>query len=128
MKNLILSVDGHEQNIVAEVIEKKLWFKINSQVFAYDLVDLSDKGYSKKKSATKAPDKITAPMPGKITKIFVAENQHVNKGEALLVMEAMKMEYTLKADAEAKLEKLYTEVGQQVSLGQLLIQLKEIKE
>ena len=66
-------------------------------------------------------------MPGKVTKLFVSENQIVNKGDALLVMEAMKMEYTLKADISAKVEKIFYKISDQVSLGYLLIQLKEHK-
>jgi biotin carboxyl carrier protein len=120
-------LDGVEKEVTAETIEKKLWFKIDDRIYSYDLIDLAE-GHHKRAGATsKSPDKITAPMPGKITKVFVSENQTVKKGDALLVMEAMKMEYTLKAGIEAQVEKVFSVVGDQVTLGHLLIQLKEIK-
>ena len=65
-------------------------------------------------------------MPGKITKVFVKEGQAVAIGEPLIVMEAMKMEYTLKSDLKTTVEKVLVKVDQQVVLGQLLVQLKEI--
>ncbi|MGZ3690572.1 MAG: acetyl-CoA carboxylase biotin carboxyl carrier protein subunit [Pseudobdellovibrio sp.] len=128
MKNqFLMEIDGKEQQIEAMVVEKKIWFKLNNETYSYDLIDLETSGFKKSKGAAKSPDKITAPMPGKITKIFVSAGQKVQKGDALLVMEAMKMEYTLKSDIEAEVENLNAKLGDQVTLGQLLIQLKESK-
>ena len=128
MKNQFsIEIDGKEQQVEALVIEKKIWFKIGFETYSYDLVDLETSTFKKSKGATKSPDKILAPMPGKITKIFISPNQKVQRGDALLVMEAMKMEYTLKSDIEAEVEKLNAKPGDQVTLGQLLVQLKESK-
>ncbi len=128
MKNqLTLEIDGKEQLVDAQVIDKKIWFKLNHETYSYDLMDLDTSSFKKSRSAAKSPDKILAPMPGKITKIFISAQQKVKKGDALLVMEAMKMEYTLKSDIEAEVEKLNAQLGDQVVLGQLLVQLKEIK-
>ena len=128
MENKIsVNIDGIEKSVIAEVIDKKIWFKLDEQIYCYDILDLSDSGFRKSKAAAKSADRIMAPMPGKVTKVFVSENQSVNKGDTLLVMEAMKMEYTLKSDIAAKVEKVNPKVGDQVTLGQLLIQLKEEK-
>jgi acetyl/propionyl-CoA carboxylase alpha subunit len=125
--NLTVNISGQDKIVNAEVIDKKVWFKIGEQVYSYDLLDLNEGSTRKSKSAAKSPDKILAPMPGKVTKVFISESQSVNKGDALLVMEAMKMEYTLKSDIAANVEKLNAKVGDQVTLGYLLIQLKESK-
>jgi acetyl/propionyl-CoA carboxylase alpha subunit len=125
--NITVRINGQDIIVNAEVINKKIWFKIDKQVYSYDLIDLNEGGARKSKSAVKSQDKILAPMPGKVTKVFVSESQSVNKGDALLVMEAMKMEYTLKSDIAASVEKLNAKVGDQVILAQLLIQLKESK-
>ena len=122
-----VKLNGVEKKITAEVISKKLWFKMDDQVFSCDLIDLQDAAFKKTKAVSKSPDRILAPMPGKITKVFVSENQTVKKGDALLVMEAMKMEYTLKADVTATVEKIFSKVSDQVTLGYLLVQLKEHK-
>lgn len=127
MKNLIISLDGQDKNISAEVIDKKIWFKIDEQIYSYDLIDLAEGSYKKAKGSGKSADRIMAPMPGKVTKIFVNEGQNVKKGDTLLVMEAMKMEYTLKSDLDALVDKINTKLGDQVTLGALLVQLKENK-
>jgi acetyl/propionyl-CoA carboxylase alpha subunit len=128
MKNTMqVTIDGKEVTVQAQLVEKKLWFKFGESVHSIDIVDLSDSGFKKSKAAVKSPDRITAPMPGKVTKIFVSEGQAVNRGDALLVMEAMKMEYTLKSDINSTVEKLPIKLNDQVTLGQLLVQLKETK-
>ena len=67
-------------------------------------------------------------MPGKITKIFVNQGDTVEKSQALLVMEAMKMEYTLKSDSSTTIEKVNVQLGDQVILGHLLIQLRPVAD
>lgn len=127
MAQFQIEVDGRDLSVQAEVIDKKIWFKVNDQTYAYDILDLNESHSGKSKVAGKSADRILAPMPGKVTKIFVSVGQSVQKGDALLVMEAMKMEYTLKADCVADVEKVLGQVGDQVTLGQLLIQLKIAK-
>lgn len=127
MSKFQIEVDGRDLSVQAEVIDKKIWFKVNDQTYTYDILDLNESHAGKSKSAGKSADRILAPMPGKVTKIFVSVGQSVQKGDALLVMEAMKMEYTLKADGVAQVEKVLGQVGDQVTLGQLLIQLKIAK-
>lgn len=128
MKNtMLVTIDGKEVSVQAELVDKKLWYKLGESTYSIDVIELSESGFKKSKAAVKSPDRITAPMPGKVTKIFVSEGQSVKKGDALLVMEAMKMEYTLKSDLNASVEKLPIKLTDQVTLGQLLVQLKETK-
>lgn len=133
MKNRVLvNIDGEEKTVMAEVINKKIWFKLDGHTYSYDLIDLAVRSAASTRSVSKnmkvASGRILAPMPGKVIKIFVSENQIVNKGDVLLVMEAMKMEYTLKADIVGTVEKIWAQSGEQVVLGHLLIQLKENKQ
>lgn len=121
----MLQLNGKDTQVDAEIIDKKIWFKLDQQIYSYDLVDLAEGHYKKSKATAKSADKITAPMPGKVTKVFVSVGQSVSKGDALLVMEAMKMEYTLKADIEATVEKVLVAAQDQVALGSLMVQLKE---
>ena len=113
------------KNTQAEIIDQKIWIKSDGQIWCYDIIDLSSEGQRRKKSNSAMPDLITAPMPGKITKIFVKAGDSVHQGQALLVMEAMKMEYTLKSDLNTSVEKVNVELNQQVSLGFLMVQLKK---
>jgi 3-methylcrotonyl-CoA carboxylase alpha subunit len=66
-------------------------------------------------------DKLTAPMPGKIIALKVEAGAIVERGQALLVMEAMKMEHTIRAPADGVVEKIHYKVGEQVDEGVELI-------
>lgn len=66
---------------------------------------------------------ITAPMPGRIVDIKVKPGQLVNRGEPLLVMEAMKMEHTLYAPDQCRVETIYYAVGDSVEEGKELVSL-----
>ena len=68
---------------------------------------------------------LTAPMPGKIIAVNVRAGQRVKKGDALLVMEAMKMEHAVIAPAEGVIEEVYFGVGEQVSEGAALIAIAQ---
>ena len=68
--------------------------------------------------------KIVAPMPGVIEKILVEEGDQVKQGQNLVIMIAMKMEYVIKANADAIVEKILYKVGDNVPKGTQLVKLK----
>jgi 3-methylcrotonyl-CoA carboxylase alpha subunit len=65
--------------------------------------------------------KITAPMPGRIIAVHVAAGKTVEKGAPLIVLEAMKMEHTLKAGHAGKIEHVGCKAGDQIREGQELL-------
>jgi 3-methylcrotonyl-CoA carboxylase alpha subunit len=65
--------------------------------------------------------KITAPMPGRIIAVHVAAGKMVEKGTPLIVLEAMKMEHTLKAGHAGKIEYVGCKPGDQIREGQELL-------
>ncbi len=67
---------------------------------------------------------LTAPMPGKIISIAVKAGDEVEKGQALLVMEAMKMEHTISAPADGHVQEVFYAVGDQVTEGAALISIE----
>jgi len=66
---------------------------------------------------------LTAPMPGKVIAVHVAVGAKVKRGEALMVMEAMKMEHTIAAPADGVVKEVLYGVGDQVAEGAALINL-----
>lgn len=115
---------GQKLEGFAQHIQGQLWIHIQGQTYCVE----SSKSNRRRRGAEgrSTPHQVMAPMPGKITKIFVREGESVTIGQALVVMEAMKMEYTLKSEMETVVEKIQAKVGDQVQLGQLLVKLKEI--
>ena len=71
----------------------------------------------------KGAQDLTAPMPGKVLKLMVQNDDLVEEGQALLILEAMKMEYTIKAHCTGKVFGLTLNEGDQVDLGQVLLDI-----
>ena len=67
--------------------------------------------------------RLTAPMPGKVVSFAVKAGDAVTKGQALAVMEAMKMEHTIAAPADGTVAELLFAPGDQVTEGAELLRL-----
>ncbi len=66
---------------------------------------------------------IKAPMPGLIVKVPVEEGQHVAAHEAVVILEAMKMENEIRAPVEGVVKTVRVQPGQAVDQGELLVVL-----
>lgn len=113
--------NGNLHKAEAQLVRGTLWVHVNGRTFA---MDAGSKKSRKKVGAGGSSDQVLAPMPGKITKLLVSEGQEIQAGQAVIVMEAMKMEYTLKSEIAGVVEKIGVTVGEQVTLGKLLVKLK----
>jgi propionyl-CoA carboxylase alpha chain len=71
-----------------------------------------------------APGGLTAPMPGSIINVRVSTGQHVEAGETLVVMEAMKMEHVITAPEAGTVSAIFVTTSQQVDNGTVLLTLE----
>ena len=76
-------------------------------------------------SAATAGAALTAPMPGKVLAVMCEVGDSVEAGQALLVMEAMKMENRICAAVSGKVSNIHHDVGAQVDQGALLIEIDQ---
>ncbi|HYC66454.1 MAG TPA: biotin/lipoyl-containing protein, partial [Reyranellaceae bacterium] len=67
---------------------------------------------------------VKSPLPGKIIDLRVKPGDSVAKGQALLVLEAMKMEHTLAAPGDGKVKSVRCAVGEQVAEGAELVEFE----
>ena len=105
--------------------EKTLVLKINSLKYHLSLKDKYDEllqNLGLDNIASKKVNDIKAPMPGMVLNILVNEGDTVKKGDALLVLEAMKMENILKSPSDGVIKKIAVNKGVAVEKNQLLIQ------
>ncbi|MCR9257773.1 MAG: acetyl/propionyl/methylcrotonyl-CoA carboxylase subunit alpha [Alphaproteobacteria bacterium] len=79
-------------------------------------------------SDTAAEGSLTAPMPGKIIRVLVSSGQQVVGGEALLVVEAMKMEHTIRAPEDGVVVMVHYQEGDLVEEGTVLVDFEAEKE
>jgi biotin carboxyl carrier protein len=75
-------------------------------------------------SGPAGPAPLVAPMPGMIVRVNVQVGDRVHAGQGLVVMEAMKMENELRAQAEATVKAVLAKPGSAVEKGALLIELE----
>lgn len=105
--------------------EKSITLRINGFKQTLKLQDRYDallKQLGMDNLASKKVNDLKAPMPGKVLSIAVSEGQEVKKGDALIVLEAMKMENVLKSPCDGIIKKIPVSAQQVVEKNQLLIQ------
>jgi acetyl/propionyl-CoA carboxylase alpha subunit len=111
--------------VSADYATKAFVLKINGQrveLHAKDRFDqlLDQLGLSD--ATAQKVDELKAPMPGLIIDVRVQPGQAVQKGDPLLVLEAMKMENILKAPADGTVASIKVELRANVTKGQVLVQ------
>ncbi|MBI3511745.1 MAG: biotin/lipoyl-binding protein [Bacteroidetes bacterium] len=116
---------SYEVEIVkADVAAKTLTVKVNGHSYSLNIKDKYDEllhslGMDKLHSAK--VNELKAPMPGLVLDVVVNEGQLVKKGDALVVLEAMKMENILKSPADVTVKKISVKKGTAVEKNQVLV-------
>lgn len=114
-----VSYQGRDIEVEAEWISGALWFHFEGETHVW-------RPEVRQKSKTGPQrNEIVAPMPGKVTKVLKNPGDKVAAGDVVVVLEAMKMEYSLKADVAGVLGSLAVKPGDQTTLGQVLVEIKE---
>jgi len=68
----------------------------------------------------KGPKKLLAPMPGKVVRVLIGEEQAVEAGQSILVVEAMKMQNEIKSPKKGTVQKIVAAEGANVNAGDVL--------
>ncbi|KOR31997.1 pyruvate carboxylase subunit B, partial [Achromatium sp. WMS3] len=66
---------------------------------------------------------VTTSMPGNIVDVLVSEGDTVKAGQAILIIEAMKMETEIQACIDGKISKIYVQKGESVTPQEALIEI-----
>ncbi len=106
---------------------KELVLKIDGQPYTVAIKEPIDQLLSSMGLDLKAMQKIEpvkAPMPGMVLKVLVEPGQQINKGDGLLILEAMKMENVLKATGPATVKAIKINERTAVEKGTVLIELE----
>jgi len=77
-----------------------------------------------KQSEEASSGSLAAPMPGRIVQVMSRRGEAVKKGQALLILEAMKMEHTITAPADGVVKEIHFAAGEQVLEGAELVTLE----
>ena len=125
MKKFNITVNGTAYEVVVEEVKEKV-------AAAPKAAAPAPKAAPAPAAAPAAPAKaavaagagehsIDAPMPGKIVKLVASEGQAVKAGDVLLILEAMKMQNEIAADADGVVKTFNVTAGQSVKVHDSLV-------
>ncbi|SDK32587.1 MULTISPECIES: acetyl/propionyl/methylcrotonyl-CoA carboxylase subunit alpha [Bradyrhizobium] len=115
-----ITIDGVKSNVVAVIENHELYLRTRNGRFDLHWVD----PFGGETEEHVGEDKIVAPLPGTVVALLAEEGATLEKGAAILTLEVMKMEQTLRAPYAGVLKKIKCKVGDIVGEG---VELAEIE-
>ena len=138
MKEFKYTIDGKEYKVQIEDVEGNIAdVTVNGEAFKVEMEQEAEpekkkvvlghpaaeaeEGETASAANVNTANALKAPLPGVVTKILVKEGQGVKKGETVLVLEAMKMENNITAEADGTVTGICVSAGDSVMEGTTLI-------
>lgn len=119
---------SHNIEIIhADYVLKRFSIKVNNNIYDLNLQTELDALLEKmgmSSSGDEKMDNVKAPMPGLVLDILVEKGQTINKGDNLLILEAMKMENIIKASGTGIVKNIKVNKKDAVEKNQLLIEVE----
>lgn len=114
-----------DQPICIEMIQssKQQKFRVNIKD-----ADFEFKALHNAQESDNTEDTYTAPMTAKVVKVMIQKNQMVEKGQSLIVLEAMKLQIDIKAFDSHKIDQILVSEGDQVQQGDQLLTMAQPHE
>jgi geranyl-CoA carboxylase alpha subunit len=117
-----LTLDGHRQHVALAQAADIWWVQTRAGTVRLHAVPL----LPEPRPPADAGGSPRAPMPGVVLAVLVAPGQRVAAGDALLKLEAMKMEHTVRTAAAGVVEAIYFAPGDTVEADAVLVKIEEI--
>jgi acetyl-CoA/propionyl-CoA carboxylase biotin carboxyl carrier protein len=121
-RRVAIELDGVARDLTVAHVDGVTWVGAGGQAWSFRAAPLR----SSSGGGAAAGTTVVSPMPGSVISVPVEVGDAVDAGQALVVVEAMKMEHTLRAAAPGVVTEVAVAVGQQVSLSQLLVVVRPL--
>jgi biotin carboxyl carrier protein len=99
----------------------RTWVFIDGETFT---IDIEPAERARSRRGTSGNEGLAAPMPATVIKVLVEPGAQVQRGEVLLLLEAMKMELPIRAPREGRVKALHCRPGELVQPGTALVDLE----
>lgn len=137
--HLSLSMQSNDPRVICSIDNQKMVLQIRKRLPRYELVHkgkvalaliseqrLADLNELMPKKIPQDMSKfLLSPMPGLLIKVCVDEGQEVKAGEELAVVEAMKMENSLRASKDLKIKSILGSEGDNLSVDQKILEFED---
>lgn len=104
--------------VVSEGENEKFVF-VDGEVFRVKPIELT----GIRKTERKEEGDLKSPISGRVVSVKVKNGSHVKKGDVLMIIESMKMEYIIRAPFDGKVNKVNFKVGDQIEIGETTVEL-----
>ncbi|AMW78758.1 3-methylcrotonyl-CoA carboxylase [Acinetobacter sp. TGL-Y2] len=121
---VVITLNGKKDKLAFSQSDSALTIFKNGKTYAFNYIQ---NHYNAEEDQGSAAN-LKAPMPGAITQVFVTANQSVKKDDVLLTLEAMKMEYAIRAPFDGVVVASYFQKGDQVKAGDELVEFQALEE
>jgi 3-methylcrotonyl-CoA carboxylase alpha subunit len=110
------------KSVISQGDDNKFVF-IDGNIFKVKRIELTGRKTTEKKEGD-----LHSPISGTVVVVKVKENSTVKKDDVILVIEAMKMEYLIRAPYDGKIKKIHFEEKDQIEIGQLTAEIVKKEE
>jgi glutaconyl-CoA/methylmalonyl-CoA decarboxylase subunit gamma len=123
-------IEFNNKKYLAEITDKsqnKYTVLLNGVSYSFTIespISYRRRKYLEKYKQHNKIEVVTAPMPGKIIELLVEESSHVKEGEAILILEAMKMQNEIIAQVTGKIKKISVKAGDSVTKDDVLMEIE----
>jgi geranyl-CoA carboxylase alpha subunit len=121
--DLTLIVDGLRRRVTAVEVSPREWWAQASDGETVVLRWLSP--LPELDARVRSGDSLAAPMPGQVLALLVEEGQAVRAGDPLVILEAMKMEHTIRAPHDGVIAAIHARQGAQVAASTVLLDVRQ---
>lgn len=119
-----IKMDGKQDKFAFSRSHQGLTLFKDSQSYKFDYISQNFSA----DDAHSAEANLKSPMPGVITQVLVALNEQVKKDDVLMTIEAMKIEYAIRAPDDGMISSWYFQVGDQVKAGDELVEFQPLEQ
>jgi acetyl/propionyl-CoA carboxylase alpha subunit len=119
---ILLNIDGRIYNAIVCTSNSAFLICVNGLSF-----DIEKKSVSQilgEKHSLRQKREVKTSMPGKIVKVLLTEGENVEEGQAVLILEAMKMQNEIKSPQKGTVTKISPKAGDSVETGALLFSVE----
>lgn len=123
---LHLEANGAATNVFVARSESGLWVWVDGR--SRLVLDADTEERRRRTVRKEGPREVTPATPATVVRVLTTVGDHVEKGQALVVVSAMKMELTLTAPYSGTVTAVHTEVGAKVRPGEILVEIEADSE
>jgi biotin carboxyl carrier protein len=117
---LSLRIGNNAYEVKCERVSNDIHIWVGSRRFAPEVRDPRSLRSRSRTVDEHGPRRLTAPMPGKVVRILLAQGSEVDAGAGVVVVEAMKMQNEVKSPKKGIIQKILVTEGQAVNPGDVL--------